>query len=233
MATGIEMFEEFGKMVENDPELKAKVEAIYEESDELELAPKLIRLGADYGFRFTETDIGLALDKGRELEPDEMELVSGGCSDKSTVDGLLKIVGQWAKTKCFTADCTVATPEGEVSIKDIKVGDEVLSLDEEGNWRTAKVTAVMAPHEMPVLKVLFGNGREWLTTDTQWFYCGGEDYACVTDPGSKKAVTADGGNTGVAGTEKTGRTETVYDFVVDGLNVFFVNGVAAEGFSLS
>ena len=32
---------------------------------------------------------------------------------------------------------------------------------------------------------------------------------------------------------ETGRSEMVYDFVVEGLNVMFINGIAAEGFSLS
>ena len=91
----------------------------------------------------------------------------------------------------------------------------------------------MDSREMPVIRVLFENGKEWLTTDTQWFYCGGDDYACVKDAGGKKAITAEGECSGVASVEETGRIEMVYDFVVDTPNVFFVNGIAAEGFSLS
>ena len=49
----------------------------------------------------------------------------------------------------------------------------------------------------------------------------------------KTALTLDGGKAGVCSVAETDRKELVYDFVVEGLNVMFVNGIAAEGFSLS
>jgi len=225
-------FAEFLREAASDEALAAKLEEI-SQLDELEIAPQLIRLGADRGFHFTEADIGHFTDEKTDLSMDELSLVSGGCGDNSTASGLGKILGQWAKTKCFTADCMVAVPDGVKSMRDIRVGDEVLSLDSAGVRRLAKVTDVMAPREMPLIQVTFDNGSQWLTTDTQWFYCGNDDYACIKDPAGKKALTLDGACAGVKQTEKTGRTETVYDFAVDGLNVFFVNGVCAEGFSLS
>ena len=86
---------------------------------------------------------------------------------------------------------------------------------------------------MPILEVTFADGHKWNTTKTQWFFCGSDEYACVTDDQGKKALTAGGGRTGVANVLETGRSEMVYDFVVEGLNVMFINGIAAEGFSLS
>lgn len=232
MTEGVQMFAEFIRMAEDNDELAGKIREI-SEGEELDIAPGLIRLGEEYGYHFTETDIGHYMDQNRELDPDELAMINGGCGDNSTASGLGKIFGNWFRTKCFAAECMVATPDGEKSIRDIRVGDEVLSLHTDGSRRIAKVTDVMAPREMPLIRVSFGNGKEWLTTDTQWFYCGGGDYACVKAPDGKKAVTADGGSTGMTAAGNTGRTEMVYDFVVDGLNVFFVNGIAAEGFSLS
>ena len=113
------------------------------------------------------------------------------------------------------------------------MGDEVFSLDETGAKRIAKVVDIVKPKEMPVVKAVFDNGKEWYTTSSQWFYCGGDDYAPIEDDAGKKAITLEGESTGLSGKEETGRTETVYDFVVEGLNVFFVNGIAAEGYSLS
>ena len=133
---------------------------------------------------------------------------------------------------CFTGESTVSTPEGTKPIKDIKPGDEVLSLDKDGNIRTGKVVKVIEPAEMPVVEVTFTDGRKWNTTATQWFYCGGDDYACVLDAGDKKALTLDGKKIGVKTAVETGRKEMVYDFIVDDLNVMFINGVCAEGFSV-
>jgi hypothetical protein len=52
------------------------------------------------------------------------------------------------------------------------------------------------------------------------------------DDQGKTALTLDGGKAGVRSVAETDRKELVYDFVVEGLNVMFVNGIAAEGFSL-
>ena len=232
LTEGLQAIADFIKMAGEDEALSTKIDAIAQRG-ELEVAPELIKLGEAYGFHFNETDIGHYIDQTRELMPEEMELVSGGCEDNSTASGMGKLFGSWFKTRCFTAGCLISTPTGDKSIREIRVGDEVCSLDADGKKRIAIVTDVMATHEMPIVRVLFENGREWLTTDTQWFYCGGDDYACVKEPGAKKAITLTGDSTGVTSVEMTGKTETVYDFVVNGINVFFVNGIAAEGFSLS
>ena len=42
-------------------------------------------------------------------------------------------------------------PSGDKPIKDIKVGDEVFSLDETGAKRIAKVVDMVKPKEMPVV----------------------------------------------------------------------------------
>ncbi len=115
---GVRAFEAFVAKNEEDEELEAKVEEI-SQSDELDIAPLLIRLGADYGFCFTEQDIGHYVDQARELTHSEMEMVSGGCG--STASGAGKMFGQWAKTKCFTAECAVAVPGGAKSVRDMQV----------------------------------------------------------------------------------------------------------------
>ena len=127
----------------------------------------------------------------------------------------------------------VATPHGAKAIREIRPGDEVVSLDPDGNQRVAKVTDVIEPREMPIVEVTFTDGHKWNTTKTQWFYCGGDEYAAVMDDQGKTALTLDGGKAGVRSVAETDRKELVYDFVVEGLNVMFVNGIAAEGFSLS
>jgi len=79
--------------------------------------------------------------------------------------------------------------------------------------------------------VIFSDGTKWLTTETQWFYCGGDDYACIMNSGDKRALLEAGGSASVEKITVTERVERVYDFVIEGLNVMFINGVAAEGYS--
>ena len=225
-----EVLDFIGK-VKQDKELIDKING-FAEGDELEFAPKVIALANELGYTITEADIGHFIDSAddEELEVDELDVVSGGCGGNEPYG---PAITHWLRIKCFVGESLVATPSGDKMIKDIKVGDEVISLDENGNKRTAKVTDVFDPKQMPVVEAVFDNGSKWLTTDTQWFYCGGNDYAKVVDAAGKKAVTKDESSAGLKSCENTGRTETVYDFAVDGLNVYFVNGIPAEGFSFS
>ncbi len=167
------------------------------------------------------------------LSDDMLKDIAGGkikdTSDKEWWEYILEAIS--AAGHCFTGESLVSTPDGEKAIKEIKRGDEVISLDAEGNKRVAKVAFVITPAKMPVVEVTFTNGRKWNTTETQWFYCGGDDYACVMDDQGKEALTKDGQRTGVKDVVKTERSELVYDFIVEGLNVMFINGIAAEGFS--
>ena len=222
---------EFVKKVKEDPDLRKKLSELAEGKED-EFAPKVIELAKELGFDITEADIGHYMDAAddEELEIDELDIVNGGCGGNEPYG---PAITHWLRTKCFTGDSLIATPSGDKPIKDIKVGDEVFSLDETGAKRIAKVVDMVKPKEMPVVKAVFDNGKEWYTTSSQWFYCGGDDYAPIEDDAGKKAITLEGESTGLSGKEETGRTETVYDFVVEGLNVFFVNGIAAEGYSLS
>ena len=132
--------------------------------------------------------------------------------------------------KCFAADSKISTPSGTRIISDIKVGDEVISLDVQNNKVVSKVIEVRPVADEEIYKVEFSNGATWFTTATQWFYCGDDDYACAIDSKGKAALTEDGASATVIKFEKTGDTQKVYDFIVDGVNVFFVEGIAAQGY---
>lgn len=228
-----------------DTALQNRIRSAMENSGVLETAPRFIAVAKEYGYKITEADLFNFFRKDEpenicSLSDDILENVTGGdgikdTSDKSwweyvveTVDAVAKGLGH-----CFTGECLVTTPDGVKAIKDIKTGDEVISLDKNGSKRNAKVTDVIVPREMPVIEVTFTDGNKWNTTKTQWFYCGDDTYACAADDQGRKALTLDGQSAGVIEVVETERKELVYDFVVDGLNVMFVNGIAAEGFSLS
>ena len=86
--------------------------------------------------------------------------------------------------------------------------------------------------ENEIVKVEFSNGKIWFTTATQWFYCGNDDYACVLEDKGKSAITEENAKATVVKVTKTGEIQKVYDFIVEGVNVFFVEGIAAEGYSV-
>lgn len=180
--------------------------------------------------------------ESEKLTDNELEMVAGGKkkSAKETAqdirDNLEPVVNtlDWLKklhVHCFAADSKISTPNGAKVISEIKVGDEVFSLDAQNKKVVGKVIEVRPIADEEIYKVEFSNGATWLTTSSQYFYCGNDDYACAIDSKGKAALTEDGATATVAKVTKTGEVKKVYDFIVDGVNVFFVEGIASEGYS--
>ena len=131
-----------------------------------------------------------------------------------------------AFASCFTADTLVTTPNGYKSIKDIALGDEVLSI-EDGEIVTKQVKRVNPPHWMPIVALKFDNGTVWHTTASQRYY-DGKHFSYIDYRG--KAVVFHGKPSETISLTDTDNMELVYDFAVEGTNVFFANDVAAEGY---
>ena len=143
----------------------------------------------------------------------------------STAWGIAGNLGA-AAIACFTGDTLITTPDGYKPIKDIYVGDDVLSI-EDGKIVTKKVTHVNEPHLMPIVDIYFENGTIWHTTESQRYY-DGKHFSFVDYMGS--AIVFHGSPSKIVIWQGGGRKEPVYDFSVSGLNVFFANDVAAEGY---
>ncbi|WP_028129095.1 hypothetical protein [Selenomonas sp. AE3005] len=147
-------------------------------------------------------------------------------SDNSGMWGAVGTLGS-AFVACFTAGTKVTTPTGYKNIEDIKAGDEVLSLNEQGDIVTKKVTYVNPPHKQRIVNACFKNGTVWHTTESQRYY-DGRHFSYIDYPG--EALVFHGRPSEIAALELTDKIAYVYDFAVDGVNVFFANDVAAEGF---
>ena len=138
-------------------------------------------------------------------------------------------LGSAAIKACFTKDTLVSTPYGKKRISNLEVGDKVLSLNADDKIKVGTVIEVRKPVKNHIVDVQFGNGSVWHTTDTQTVY---------TSPGMElvgdavhPSITEDGERTPIMSVVDTGRIDNVYDVVIDGRNIFFVEGIAAEGFT--
>ena len=148
-------------------------------------------------------------------------------SDNSMLWGAAGQLGSAAIIACFTGDTLVAVPGGTKAIKDIKAGDTVLSLDDDDRICKRRVLAVNRPVIQPIVDVEFENGAIWHTTDSQRAYTA--PWFEYVERAKKPAVTMDG-KSKIVKHERTDKQEFVYDFVVEDRNIFFANGIAAEGF---
>lgn len=130
--------------------------------------------------------------------------------------------GGFMKGFCFVAGTEIATPEGAKAIETFKAGDTVISLD--------AVNDVIEMHDM-------GEQETFIlaTTDCE-----------VTTTASEKVLTVDGlklvetleidepimtvhGYQAVTRCEPTGKTEHVFELQCTGDNLFYANGIMAEG----
>lgn len=152
-------------------------------------------------------------------------------SDDSGMWSALGTLGAVGIKACFTGDTLITTPTGYKYIKDIKEGDEVLSI-KNGEIVTKKVASVNEPKEQNIVDVYWDNGRWWHTTGAQRYF-DGTHFSWFDGDNEKGAVAFHGGMTFPHIINQNMRRDTVYDFTLEGdpwEDIFFANDVAAEGY---
>ena len=196
-------------------------------------ADKLLKLAEAEGYEMTrdEAEAYIAELADFELEEEVLERAAGGsCYTNMTCDGN---ECNPAHPHCFTGDSEVAVPGGMKHIKDLQVGDKVITLDAEGNEIVGVVTEVMSPQEEEIFEVTFSDGTVWHATGSQTLYFGHGKSCTVREALGKTALKRGGTAVTVTGVKSAGIFETVYDVLVGeeaDEDVIFVAGIAAEGY---
>jgi len=200
---------------------------------ECKTADDLVSLAKANGVTLTKEEAEAYLAELDDIELDEKALdkVAGGsCYTQTSCDDN---ECNPAHPKCFTGDSEVAVPGGVKCIKDLQLGDKVITLDASGKEIIGVVTEVVPPTEEEIVEVTFSNGTLWRTTESQTLYLGHEQNYLVKDAKGKKALLRGGGTVTVTDVKYTGKYETVYDVLVgeeEDEDVIFVSGIAAEGY---
>lgn len=138
--------------------------------------------------------------------------------------GAIGSLGSALITACFAAGTMISTPDGSKPIEKISEGDKVLSFDDDGNIVTEVVTHVEPPKPCDIVYLLTDD-ISVKTTSTQRFLTL-DGFAYVGD--IKGEIMTRYGYTKVVYSYPL-KDELVYDFTVSGRNIFFANGLAAEG----
>ena len=200
---------------------------------ECKTADDLVSLAKANGVTLTKEEAEAYLADLEDVELDEKALdkVAGGsCYTQTSCDNN---ECNPAHPKCFTGDSEVAVPGGVKCIKDLQLGDKVITLDASGKEIIGVVTEVVPPTEAEIVEVAFSNGVVWRTTESQTMYLAHEQNYMVKDAKGRKALLRDGGTVTVTDVKYTGKRETVYDVLVgeeEDEDVIFVDGIAAEGY---
>ena len=235
-------FKAFYAKVLTDEAFKAEVEKILGDialenatDEQISQLCELVKAkGIDISVEDFKESLNMAEKESEQLTDEQLDMVAGGSeSDRITGTIIGKIFNTVIKAlaHCFVGDSKISTPNGFKAAQDIKLGDEVYTFDVEDKKIVGKVLEVHATANIKVVEVEFSNGATWKAAPVQWFYCGNDDYACVTDTKGKSALTEDGSKAKVVKITDNGETANVYDFVIEGENLFIVNGVVAEGYT--
>lgn len=130
---------------------------------------------------------------------------------------------------CFTENTLVPTPNGEVEIKDIKVGDEVYARDSKsGESIHAKVTETLDPRESDIIDLYVGD-RLVSTTPSQPFLSDKDKFVKVEDMVVGETFLQPYGI--VTKLVQRDKKEKVYDIKISNGDCYFANGFIVKAAS--
>lgn len=123
---------------------------------------------------------------------------------------------------CFTAGTEISTPEGAVAIEQMAFGDQVVSL--------GTVNEVTELHDMGEADIyeLHTPSCTVETTQTEVFMTP-DGKKPLTELSEGESVMTVNGFEPITSIVETGRKEKVYELELTGDNMFYANGILAEG----
>lgn len=134
--------------------------------------------------------------------------------------GLMSGLGSYLA--CFTAGTEISTPEGAVAIEQMAFGDQVVSL--------GTVNEVTELHDMGEADIYELNTPSFAveTTQTEVFMTP-DGKKPLTELSEGESVMTVNGFELITSIVETGRKEKVYELELTGDNMFYANGILAEG----
>lgn len=134
--------------------------------------------------------------------------------------GLMSGLGSYLA--CFVAGTEISTPEGAVAIEQMAFGDQVISL--------GTVNEVQELHDMGEADVYELNTPSFAvdTTQTEVFMTP-DGKKSLTELSEGESVMTVNGFEPITSIVETGRKEKVYELELTGDNMFYANGILAEG----
>lgn len=134
--------------------------------------------------------------------------------------GLMSGLGSYFA--CFTAGTEISTPEGAVAIEQMAFGDQVISF--------GAVNEVTELHDMGEADIYELNTPSFAveTTQTEVFMTP-DGKKSLTELSEGESVMTVNGFEPITSIVETGRKEKVYELELTGDNMFYANGILAEG----
>jgi predicted phage tail protein len=126
---------------------------------------------------------------------------------------------------CFARGTQVQLEHGKtVAIEDIKVGDEILSFDEEGNLHVAKVEKLHVHAPLPILRVKFWRGEVFITPN-HWVLNQYSSFVEIQTLSIEDALVDGMGHLRPIISFESAGVEPVYNLTVEKYHTFIANNI--------
>jgi hypothetical protein len=126
---------------------------------------------------------------------------------------------------CFLKGTKISTPQGNKSIENIKVGDEVVCFDDKGNLYTSIVESINSHKNQDVYKYSVWNGESLYATPNHWVLTSENSFTEIGKLNEMLTlVDINGGLRPVTKSEYFGK-DTVYNFIVKDYHTYIANDI--------
>ena len=128
------------------------------------------------------------------------------------------------RSRCFGGETKVSTPSGQVYIKDIKVGDEVLSFDDEGQISVNIVSEVHEHEPGDIYKLSYWGG-EVLITPNHWLLEAGNTFLQADMLHTDHCLVDEEGNFRPVKSFEFYEKDKTYNLTVEKDHTYIANGI--------
>jgi len=129
-----------------------------------------------------------------------------------------------AGSKCFAANTKISTPAGQVYIKDIKIGDEVLSFNDEGQISVNIVSKVFEHEPGDIYKLSYWGG-EVLVTPNHWILESNNTFLQVDKFNTDHCLVDEEGSFRPFKSLEFYELDKTYNFTVENNHTYIANGI--------
>ena len=167
-------------------------------------------------------DVGLAkADKTARMKYQQLQL-----GEQLAREGMKSQVeaARAGASKCFGGETKISTPSGQVYIKDIKVGDEVLSFDDEGQISVNIVSKVHEHEPGDIYKLSYWGG-EVLVTSNHWILEANNTFLQADKFNTDHCIVDEEGNFRPFKSLEFYELDKTYNITVEDDHTYIANGI--------
>ena len=178
------------------------------------------------GGKMRVQDIGLGkADKTADMKFHQLQL-----GEKLAKEGMkAQVDAARAGAKCFSADTKISTPSGQVYIKDVKVGDEVLSFNDEGQISVNIVSKVFEHEPGDIYKLSYWGG-EVLVTSNHWILEANNTFLQVDKFNTDHCLVDEEGSFRPFKSLEFYELDKTYNITVENDHTYIANGIRVHNF---